>query len=381
MTNKNLVYYASYLAYTIQGMVVFSLGVLMPHMMSSLSLDYTQGGSMIFFMLLGGMIASTVAGALVNKLGEKFLIILGAFCIITGYVIMIFLNEIIVIYMLLFVVGAGTGVFNTALNSAITSVSNNDHKKLNTLHTFYAIGAMIMTIFAGIITYYNLFWKVYLYVIVAMSVICVFLFSKVKIEHHEEMKKPKQNDFKFFANPYFYIFISLMFLYVGVEIAINGWIVIFLNDSGIVSNFASNYVLTVLWILVIIGRYINRIIKKNVTFETRLMLCAFLIMMSYIALVNTSSIALLVISVAILGLSMSSYYPNIIANISQRIKGNATALGLSMSFGGLGGAIIPWVSGFVADGYGLNSAMQIVIVFIGFLIIAATANVVLKGKE
>jgi FHS family glucose/mannose:H+ symporter-like MFS transporter len=213
-----------------------------------------------------------------------------------------------------------------------------------------------------------------------MAAVCIFLFSRVKIEHHDEKEKSKQNDYRFFANPYFYIFISLMFLYVGAEIAINGWIVTFLNDSQIVSNSASNYVLTILWILVIIGRYTNRHIKKSVTFETRLTVCSFLILISYIILINTSSVALLIVSVAVLGLAMSSYYPNTIANITERIKGNAAALGLAMSFGGLGGAVIPWVSGVIADGYGLKAAMQTVIVFICFLIIASVTNILLNKK-
>lgn len=381
MAKKNLIYTASFFAYTIQGMVTVSLGLLMPHMMASFSMDYTQGGSMIFFMLLGGVIASAFAGVLVNRLGEKTLIFLGALCIIAGYSIMIFTNNINIIYLLLYVVGTGTGIFNIALNSVVANVSNNDHKKINMLHTFYAVGALWMTLFAAAITYYHLPWKLFLYMVISFTVLCIILFSKVTVAHHEEKIESKNNNFSFFKRPYFYIFLTLMFFYVGSEIAINGWIVTFLNEKSIVSNAASNYVLTILWALVILGRYINRHIKKSITLESRIMVCSLVIMASYLFLINTSSIVGLVISVIVLGLSMSAFYPNIIANTSEKIKDNATALGLIMSFGGLGGAVVPWINGVIADGYGLKVGMMAVSVAIGFLIIASAANIIFKKKN
>ena len=381
MTKQKFIYFSSFFTYTIQGMVTISLGLLMPHMMSSYNIDYSQGGTMIFCLLGGGVISSTFGGVLINRLGEKMLTIIGALCIIFGYGVMLFVNNVTLIYFLLTAVGLGTGFFNITLNTLVANVSNSDNRKINALHTFFAVGALLVTLLIAFITYYKLSWKLFLYVVLTMTGICVFLFSIMTVEHHKEKVKPKKNDLSFFKKPYIYIFVSLLFLYVGIEGAINGWAVTFLNESGIVSASASNYVLSVLWILVIIGRLINRRIKKSVTLESRLIVCSIIILLSYILLIKTSSAVFLVISVVVLGLAMSAFYPNSIANSSEKIKDNATALGLILSFGGLGGAVIPWVNGVVADHYGLNAGMMVVIVFILLLIFASSINVFLKGEN
>lgn len=378
MKKKNYIYNASFFTYILQGMITISIGLLMPYMMAEYNMDYTQGGSMIFFMLLGGMTASTAAGAFVKKIGQKSLVIIGAVSIIVGYSIMIFADSVWLVYVLLFMVGTGTGIFNTALNSLVAKISDSDHKKINILHTFYAIGALMMTLLAAGIARFSLNWKIYLYFVISMTVIAILLFVKVKTQANEPEKEHKRNDLSFLSVPYFYVFVALIFLYVGIELAVNGWVVTFLNESAIVSTSASNYVLTVLWILVIIGRYINRHLNKNITLESRIMVCSVVILLSYLVLINTTSVLVLGISVIVLGLAMSAFYPNVIANAQQKIKDNAAALGIILSFGGLGGAIIPWINGVIADGYGLKAGMQIVVGFIVILIISGIINLLLQ---
>jgi len=379
MTNKNLVYYASFFTYTIQGMVAISLGLLIPHMSITYSINHSQSGTMILFMLLGGTIASTVGGLLNDRLGEKTLTIIGSLCLILGYSMMLLINNITIIFILLFIVGCGTGIFNIALNMLVATVSRSNPKKTNALHTFFAIGAVLATIIITIITYYELPWKIFLFILIAMSATSILLFANIHIERHAQKSKSKSNDLSFFKKPQIYILVLLTFFYVGAECSINGWAVTFFNESGIVSNSASNTVLTIFWVLVIIGRLLNQ--RLSITLESRIIGSSIIILISYVLLLSTSSIIVLIVSVIMLGLSMSAFYPNVVANSSEKLKDNATAIGLILSFGGLGGAVIPWTSGIIAESNGIKAGMYAVIVSIIFLIIASLLNSLLRNKK
>jgi len=212
-----------------------------------------------------------------------------------------------------------------------------------------------------------------------MSAISILLFANIHIEKHGQQTKLKSNDFSFFKKSQIYILVLLTFFYVGAECAINGWAVTFFNESGIVSNSASNTVLTIFWILVIIGRILNQ--RLSITLERRLIGSSIIMLFSYILLLSTSSIIVLIVSVVMLGLSMSSFYPNVVANSSEKLEDNAIAIGLILSFGGLGGAVIPWTSGIIAESKGIKAGMYAVIVSIIFLIIASLLNGLLRNKK
>ncbi len=381
MKNNNFIYWASNFTYIIQGMVTTSMGLLLPHMMLNYSIDYAQGGSMIFFLLIGGVISSTYGGMLISRTGEKALVILGALFIIAGYTATIFASNIIVVYILFFIVGTGTGFFNIALNTLVAGVSGSSPKKISILHMFFAVGALLMTLLAAAINNFNLSWKVYLYVVILLSAISIALFSKINVETSAKKKENHKIDWSFLKKPDLYVFITLLFFYVGSETAVNGWIVTFLNDSKIISEGSSSYVLSILWGLVIIGRFANQKLNENISMETRTIVCAFVILVSYIALITTTAAAGVVLSVVVLGLAMSAFFPNAVANAAERLSDNASALGLLLSFGGLGGSVIPWLNGVIADSYGISVSMKAIIVSILLLFIAAIINVLLKKTK
>ncbi|MEX1378150.1 MAG: MFS transporter [Eubacteriales bacterium] len=381
MTKKNSIYYPSFFTYTLQGMIALSIGLLMPFILDAYSISYSQGGSMIFFLLLGGMMSSTAGGMLIGKAGEKFVIIVGALCVLFGYGIFLFVENIKIIYILLFFVGIGTGLFNIALNTLVAFVSDSDAKKINSLHMFFAVGALLATIIVASISFFNLNWKIFICIIDAMAFATILMFAKMDIHKHKQDKRDHKLDLSFFKKPYIYIFLALLFFYVGIENAVNGWIVTFLSESKIVSETASNSVLSVLWLLVIIGRLINRRLKKSITLESRIVVTSIIILLSYVLLITTSSVFVLLASVVILGLAMSAFYPNVIANSSEKIKSNSTALGLILSFGGLGGAVIPWINGLVADSKGLQMGMYAVILSIVLLIVAAICNIKTRAEN
>ena len=381
MKNNNFLYGASNYTYIMQGMVTTSLGLLLPHMMITYSLDYTQSGSMIFFLLIGGVVSATCGGMLISRTGEKALVIIGAYCILAGYAAIIFVNRIIIIYTLLFLVGTGTGFINIGLNTLIARVSDSNPKQLSKLHMFFAIGAVLLTLLVSLINKFGLPWKIYLYLIIAMCAVTVLLFRSIKTDIQAKSNEEHKIDWAFFKKADIYVFILLLFFYVGSETAVNGWIITFLNESKIIASVHSSYILTVLWGLVILGRFLNQKISDSISLEQRLIVCAVAILISYIVLITTTAAFGVIISVMVLGLAMSAFFPNAVANAADRTRDNSAAMGLLFSFGGLGGSVVPWLNGVIADSYGIAVSMKAIIASIMLLFIASIINFFLKKSS
>ena len=60
--------------------------------------------------------------------------------------------------------------------------------------------------------------------------------------------------FTFLNDVRFYVFMLLLFFYVGSESIINGWLATYLLDTGIADEYSARGLLSITWFAVIIGR-------------------------------------------------------------------------------------------------------------------------------
>jgi fucose permease len=84
--------------------------------------------------------------------------------------------------------------------------------------------------------------------------------------------------------------------------------------------------------------------------------------------------------VIFMGLFFAGVYPTTVANASLLIKGSGTAAGIMMSLGGLGGAVVPYINGVIAEARGMYAGM-VVIIFSSFILVGITFWNVLMGRR
>src|SRR5699024_5747787 len=136
-------------------------------------------------------------------------------------------------------------------------------------------GAFMAPFFASWALNRGLSWKFVLGVITVMASIMVILFFTMKIDNSSQARKDKSERGKisldFLKNIDFYLSGGILFFYVGVEYAVNGWIVTYLKDTGIMSTSFAQKILSMLWIIIIFGRLFSAYISKTVDKKTILL--------------------------------------------------------------------------------------------------------------
>ncbi len=160
-----------------------------------------------------------------------------------------------------------------------------------------------------------------------------------------------------------------IFFYVGAEVAIGSFLVNYLsmpNIGGFTEQEATNYV-AAYWTMAMIGRFAGSAIM--VKFSPRKLLAIFAAV--NVALLATTMLAegsTAVYSVVATGLFNSIMFPTIFALGIERLgplTGKASSL-LIMAI--VGGAIIPYLQGVLADNIGLHHAFILPLLCYGYII-------------
>ncbi|MHB8964318.1 MAG: MFS transporter, partial [Saccharofermentanales bacterium] len=179
----------------------------------------------------------------------------------------------------------------------------------------------------------------------------------------------------------FYLFMMMLFLYVGVETGFSGWIVTYLSGIRHFDASAAQSLLSVMWISIIIGRlavafYGSRFMKARF-----LMLEGCGITFAALGMILFTNQGMLVLSVIVLGLSLSAFYGMVVANASYLITRSSRASGMMMAFGSLGASVLPYLAGVFAGMKDIVAGLWVLFAGAGILMLLTILHLTAPKSE
>lgn len=150
--------------------------------------------------------------------------------------------------------------------------------------------------------------------------------------------------------------VSLMF-YVGAEVGISSWVVYYLQQHLSFSPAASAAGLSILWVAMMAGRYLNSLLGNRCS-------SFFLVAISGIAgaagvvvfLFATTTPAAYAI-LAWVGLCLAGVFPNVMAELNNRIPEKTGTVTAVMAMGAaIGAGLFQWIVGVLAETVSLTAA-------------------------
>ena len=155
------------------------------------------------------------------------------------------------------------------------------------------------------------------------------------------------------------VFAAAMFLYVGVENALGGWLPSYANRTN--PNLRPSTISLCFWIAELSGRILVTALMSLFGEAALYRLCLALLILTQILLCVIAHISAAgVITLTIFGaLSLAPLYPLIVSFLLAR-TGNHAKLGALFACASLGGATLPWLSGVVSTYFnGLRSGLLV----------------------
>ena len=362
-------------AFFIFGFVDNLKGPTLPALLPDLGFSYGEGGAILFGAYLGFMVATLLTGVLADATGIKAVLLLAGVCLTVGLAAFSLASSFWLLAAAFFVVGLGLGSIEVGGNSLIVDLHNQDRGRfLNLLAVFHGVGSFVVPLFAAFLLSSNFTWRqIYqLSIILAVGLVLFFAFVKypraLRSSEAVSLRMIFTTGFTW-RMAWYYLFVAV---YVAAEIGFAAWIVEFLQRvKGYDINVSSLY-LSLFFAAIMIGRLAGSFVVERIGY-LRLMLIG-----TFAAIVSLSlglfGPPALTFCLPLTGLFFSIMFPTATASVSALPIANMSAiLGVLFTFGGLGGALGPWLIGAAADVVGLELAFALNIVFCVIMLVALLA--------
>jgi fucose permease len=369
---------AAVLAILVYGMIASMLGTLLPELSVRFNLTPERSGDIAFAQALGLIIASILAGPLVDNRGKK-----------TGLVLSLALIEIALVPLpraggfgqitfFLFILGLGGGTLVTAA-MALASDINPERRgtTLNLLTFFFGLGGLLTPLLAANLLAGNAVTLCYAVAALTAITLLVHLTTPMPPPSGERAFRFSEIG-AILCRTSLYLLSMFLFLYTACEVGVWNWLARHLVAQGIPESQALNILSLGFALGLLIGRaVVARILISIAAPTVTLVASALMAITTYVALQAGGPKAAWV-AVFCAGIAMAPVFPTTLAMTGQAFpKATATAMGIVTMSGWIGLAVSSKLIGGIAagDSHRLKTALLVLPIFsIGMVLV----NLVLR---
>jgi fucose permease len=139
-----------YTAFLLIGANDGAFGVLIPSLRMHYGVDKATIGLLFFLQSVGYLVAAFSSGLLIEKLGNRRFLMLGVVSLLFGVGALALMFPFMIVLLTMLPLGLGIGMIDAGINAYIASMPRNG-ARLNYLHAFYGIGALLGPLIASVI--------------------------------------------------------------------------------------------------------------------------------------------------------------------------------------------------------------------------------------
>ncbi len=383
------------------------LGALNPNVSSSYTLTATMAGFLPFAFFIAYGVMSVPSGFLLEKWGEKRMMVLAFSLAFAGALIFALFPRFNVFVVSLFTIGTGMAVLQVVINPLLRVAGGEEHYAFNSVLAQLIFGLasfvspqmysylvtnidqgntdkpfirLMSNLVPQSLSWVSMYW-VFAVLSILMIVVIVFVkFPKVELQEDEKVGS-KESYIELFKNKYVILYFLGIFMYVGTEQGISYWMSKFLsNYHGINPDTTGADAVSYFWGLMTVGGILGLVLLKLLDSKIVLRWFTLLAMISLaVALFGSSGLSLWAFPVS--GFFLSVMYPVIVSlGLNSVAKHHGSFAGILMT-GIAGGAIVQILIGGISDITTLKTGMLFLFVTLGYILsISFWAKPIINNK-
>jgi MFS transporter, FHS family, glucose/mannose:H+ symporter len=369
--------WVSYLQYFLSGLVITTLGSVLPELLAYYDTSYTVGGRLVFLGSAGFLVGVPLCHLLLYRLSEKAVMSAAAAMITVGQFGIFLLPSFGWVSVLHFVTSAGVGILETIVASLMMEVFVGRRAVvMSYLEVSFGLGALIMPLIAGVMIALGQ-WRYAFVFTGALALFMVIAWGKITYAKGEAdlsgssdavtaAPQPMSRKMRWMTLS---LFVFLIFMYSGVEGSLNNFLSsVFITYLGEIHYYAPLSI-GLYWTAMVAGRVATGWIIRKITYGRFLLFSMLITLVCLGCFIVGQDTAVGYAAVILMGLAMSGVYSITMVYANHTFPGMARLVtSIITLFAGLGGAVFPAFIGYSIDQAGMKSSLWIVAGFAGMYI-------------
>jgi fucose permease len=354
------------------GICLTIIGPALKNVQGEIMLTGSQLGLFTASLSVGLIISVLAGGFFVDRYRVKSVGLVGQLLLTLGFLTFSMFKSFPVGLFAFFIMGFGGGLIEIVVNTIISDIyAERRTAALNLLHGFFGVGALIGPILMGYLIESGFGWRFGYQSIALFS--SVVLILQLLTKYPDKVSSDRiefSYFFKILRNPYTLLLGAIILLYVGSEMGINYWSVLYMETNLAVPKIAASSFLTYFWMAMTFGRFITFLIARKIGSKKLLFFLTLSSVFAFGVFMFAESETAAGVSLLILGLAFSGIFPTVVALGTDRFSETlGTITGFLMMFMGGGTLLFPWLIGAISDVYSLTAGMFSILLFIVMLTI------------
>lgn len=378
MYKRNLVFTAACLGMLLFGVVLISLGSLLPSLTKKFVMDEIAAGSLATLLPFGILAGSVVFGPVVDHYGHKNLLILCSLLVLIGLEGIAFTNDFLLLQVSVFTIGIGGGALNGGTNALVSDISSGGKgANLSLLGVFFGVGALGMPAVLGILSKSFSYKEITAGIGFAIIIPVLFFYAINFPVPKQPQRLPIKQGLNMMKDTVLLLFAAILFLESGMEGIVNNWTTTFLiteinTDTERALFSLSYFVLGLTLTRLLLGSLLRKISPAVVMY-----ISVAIILTGSLVIIFTTSYPSVLVGLILLGIGFAGVFPIILGYVGEiysNISGTAFSIVLVIAL--IGNMILNYLTGLVAHHYGINYFTTILL--ISLLMMFFLLRIVLK---
>jgi MFS transporter, FHS family, glucose/mannose:H+ symporter len=377
------------LQYFLSGLVITTLGSVLPQLLAHYGVSYTDGGRLVFLGSAGFLVGVPLSAMFLQRLSEKAVMSIAAAMIAIGQLGIFMLPSLGLVSVLHFVDSAGVGILETIVATLMMEVFVGRRAVvMSYLEVSFGLGAFLMPMVASSMIAFGL-WR-YVFVFTgALAVLMVVAWAKITYAKMDAdvsgsmdaNTAPPQAMSRGTKGLALALFVFLIFMYCGVEGSLNNFLSsVFISYLGEIPYYAPLSI-GLYWTAMVAGRVATGWVIRKVTYARFLLYSMVITLICLCCFIMGQHVVVGYMTVILMGLAMSGVYSITMVYANHTFPGmERLVTSMITLFAGLGGAILPALIGYSMDHAGMKSSLWVVVCFAGLYVVGLLLILSVYGR-
>jgi MFS transporter, FHS family, glucose/mannose:H+ symporter len=342
-----------YVGLVLCGLATVLLGPILPILSARWALNDLHSGT----LFIAQFAASTI-GAVLSSYYRRRSIVLGYLSIALGLALLAIGGYTAALFALA-LIGAGVGGAVTASNLIFgTEYPEKRGALLTRVNFSWGVGAVASPQLVALAVRHSSLSHFLLLASLCTFGIFLFFLPLLKAGHAQHLSRHDTHP-GLVHFPIFFLFSMILFLYVGGETAISGWIATYTHRFENLSPARSSLIVSVFWLAIVVCRGLLSFLLKIFSELVLLFLGLFLAMAGVAVFLFPHTPAITIAAVVAAGFGCAPVYPLAVSRLLAR-TGRSRHTGWIFAICGSGGAVVPWLTGLLSQHSGSLSLAFVV---------------------